>query len=142
MVNLDSTIWVQMVNFLLLIAILNVLLYKPILGIMEKRRKRLGDAEDEVRRLNKEVEDKVAEYEEKLRLAKVDALNRKSEILKEASDQAKAIIDAQRGKIPAIMAEFQERVAKEIGEARRILAEQSRKISAEIAEKVLGRSLS
>jgi len=140
-VNLDVTIWVQMVNFLVLIVILNVLLYKPILAAIENRKRRLQEADDEVKRLNKTVEDKVAEYEEKLRLAKVDAMNRKSEILKEAADQAKAIIDAQRAKIPAMMAEFQARVAKEIEEARKVLARQSEKISAEIAQKVLGRSI-
>lgn len=141
MISLDSTLFVQMFLFGLLIVILNFMLYKPLLAIIEKRKKRLEESDEEIKRLNLTVEQKAAEYEEKLRLAKQDALSQKNDILKEASDQAKAIIDERRGKIPAMLAQFQEQVAQEVGAARQILKNQSQKISAEIAEKVLGRSL-
>ena len=141
MISLDATMFIQMANFLLLMAILNLLLYKPILSIIEKRKKRLDDSEEEIRSLNRTVEQKAAEYEEKLRLAKQNALEEKNDILKEAADQAKEIIEARRSKIPALMAEFQDRVTQEVEGVRQVLKNQSRKISTEIAEKVLGRSL-
>ncbi len=141
MVDINLTLFVQMANFLLLIVILNYLLYKPILAILDKRKRRLDESEGEIKRLNETVEQKAAEYEEKLRLAKQDALGKKNEILKEAADSAKAIIDERRSKIPAMLAEFQGKVGQEVDAARRILKDQSQKISAEIAEKVLGRSL-
>jgi F-type H+-transporting ATPase subunit b len=122
-------------------AILNVLLYKPILSIIEKRKKILLDSDEEIKRLNATVEQKALEYEEKLRQAKQNAVGVKSDILKSAADQAKAIVDEKRSKIPAMMAEFQDRVSKEVESARQILKNQSQRISAEIAEKVLGRSL-
>lgn len=141
MVDINLTLFVQMANFLLLIVILNYLLYKPILAILDKRKRRLDESEGEIKRLNETVEQKAAEYEEKLRLAKQDALGKKNEILKEAADSAKAIIDERRSKIPAMLAEFQGKVGQEVDAARRILKDQSQRISAEIAEKVLGRSL-
>ncbi|MDQ5986067.1 MAG: ATP synthase subunit b [Syntrophus sp. SKADARSKE-3] len=141
MISLDSTIFIQIVNFLVLMAILNMLLYKPILSIIEKRKKILLDSDEEIKRLNATAEQKVLEYEEKLRQAKQNAVGVKSEILKDAADQAKAIVDEKRSKIPAMLAEFQGRVSKEVDAARQILKGQSQKISAEIAEKVLGRSL-
>ncbi|MEI6313546.1 MAG: ATP synthase F0 subunit B [Syntrophus sp. (in: bacteria)] len=141
MVDINLTLFVQMANFLVLIVILNYLLYKPILAILDKRKNRLDESEGEIKRLNVTVEQKAAEYEEKLRLAKQDALDKKGEILKEAADKAKAIIDERRSRIPAMLAEFQGRVGQEVDAARRILKDQSQKISAEIAEKVLGRSL-
>ncbi len=141
MVDINLTLFVQMANFLVLILILNYLLYKPILAVLDRRKMRLDESEGEIKRLNETVEKKAAEYEEKLRLAKQDALEKKGEILKEAADSAKAIIDERRSKIPAMLAEFQGKVGQEVDAARRILTDQSRKISAEIAEKVLGRSL-
>jgi F-type H+-transporting ATPase subunit b len=140
-VDINLTLFVQMANFLVLIVILNYLLYKPILAVLDRRKMRLDESEGEIKRLNETVEKKAAEYEEKLRLAKQDALDKKGEILKEAADSAKAIIDERRSKIPAMLAEFQGKVGQEVDAARRILTDQSRKISAEIAEKVLGRSL-
>ena len=141
MVSLDSTILIQMINFLLLIFILNLLLYKPILGIIDKRKKRIQDTEDEIKSLNQTVEERMAAYEEKVRLAKMDALNRKIDILKEGSEQAKSIIDAARSELPGMMDQFHEKMNKEVAEARRILTDQSRKISIELAEKLLGRSI-
>ena len=141
MVSLDSTILIQMINFLLLIFILNLLLYKPILGIMDKRKKQFQDTEDEIRGINLTIEERMAAYEEKVRLAKMDALNRKIDILKEGSDQAKSIIDAAKSEIPGMMEQFNETINKEVTEARRILADQSRKMSLDIAEKLLGRSI-
>jgi len=140
-VSLDSTILIQMINFLLLIFILNLLLYKPILGIMDKRKKQFQDTEDEIRGINLTIEERMAAYEEKVRLAKMDALNRKIDILKEGSDQAKSIIDAAKSEIPGMMEQFNETINKEVTEARRILADQSRKMSLDIAEKLLGRSI-
>ncbi|MFA5180772.1 MAG: ATP synthase F0 subunit B [Syntrophales bacterium] len=141
MVDINLTLFVQMANFLVLIVILNYLLYKPILAILDRRKMRLDESDGEIKRLNETVEKKAAEYEEKLRLAKQDALEKKGEILKEAADSAKAIIDERRSKIPAMLAEFQGKVGQEVEAARRILTDQSKKISSEIAEKVLGRSL-
>ena len=112
MVDINLTLFVQMANFLVLIAILNYLLYKPILAILDKRKSRLDESEGEIKRLNATVEQKAAEYEEKLRLAKQDALEKKNEILKEAADNAKAIIDERRSRIPAMLAEFQGKVGQ------------------------------
>jgi F-type H+-transporting ATPase subunit b len=140
-VSLDSTILIQMINFLVLIFILNLLLYKPILGIMDKRKKRFQDTEDEIKSINLTIEERMAAYEEKVRLAKMDALNQKNDILKEGSDQAKTIIDAARGEIPGMMEEFHGKMNREVTDARRILTDQSRKISVDIAEKLLGRSI-
>jgi F-type H+-transporting ATPase subunit b len=140
-VSLDYTILVQMVNFIILIFILNALLYKPILGIIGKRKQKMDESDSEIKRMNQTVEQKMAEYEEKVRLAKVDAMEQKNAIVKEGSDVAKGIIDAVRGEIPAMMEQFHAKMGKEVEEARVILHSQSRKISLDIAEKVLGRSI-
>jgi len=140
-VSLDYTILVQMVNFIILIFILNALLYKPILGIIGKRKQQMDESDSEIKRMNQTVEQKMAEYEEKVRLAKVDAMEQKNAIVKQGSDVAKGIIDAVRGEIPAMMEQFHAKMEKEVEEARAILRSQSQKISLDIAEKVLGRSI-
>jgi len=141
MISIDKTFFLQLFNFILLMIVLNYLLYRPLLNIIEKRKKILESSAEEVQRLNKTIEEKQLEYEEKLRLAKQQAMELKAQILKEANDEAKAMIDQVRAKIPAMMAEVQARVTKEMEVAREILRGQSRELSREIAEKVLGRSL-
>jgi F-type H+-transporting ATPase subunit b len=140
-VSIDYTVFLQIINFLLLIFILNVLLYKPIMGILEKRQKQFDDSQEEIRRLNQDVEKKMLEYEEKSRQAKLAALELKNQAMAEGTETAKAVINAVRGEIPKIVESFNEKLGKEVEEARKILTGQSQKISREIAEKVLGRSV-
>ena len=141
MISLDYTLGFQIINFLLLIFILNVLLYKPIMGIIEKREKRLGDADAEVRRLNGEIERKLAEYEEKARQARKEAAEQAKASIREGSEEAKKIIEDARGEITSLMDDFFSRMDGEIAEARKILSVRSRTISLEIVGKVLGRAV-
>ncbi|HRR40663.1 MAG TPA: ATP synthase F0 subunit B [Syntrophales bacterium] len=140
MVSIDYTLFIQIVNFLALIAILHVLLYKPILRIMQERENRLKASEEEVKSLYQTIERKTAEYEEKIRLAKMEAMNQRNEIQKQGALEAQRIIEAAREEISRMTEEFKEKLAKEMEEARKILAAQSRNISFEIAERVLGRT--
>jgi F-type H+-transporting ATPase subunit b len=140
-VSIDYTVILQIINFLLLIFILNLLLYKPIMGILEKRQKQFDDSQEEIRRLNQDVEKKMLEYEEKSRQAKLAAMELKNQAMAEGMEKAKALIDSVRGEIPKIVESFNEKLGKEVDEARKILTGQSQKISREIAEKVLGRGV-
>jgi F-type H+-transporting ATPase subunit b len=138
----DYTIFIQIVTFLALIFILNFLLYKPILTIIDRRKKQLEELENEIKLFNDSVDKRAAEYDEKLKLAKTNASEIKKEIIKEGADKAKSIVDAVRNEIPLMAQEFQEKMDKEIMAARQILEGQSKRLSLEIAEKVLGRSVS
>lgn len=141
MVSLDYTIIYQMVNFILLVFILNILLYKPILGIIDRRNAKLSGSEEEIKSLNQSVLDRMADYDETIKQAKLDAMTQKNELLKQGSEEAKNIIDAVKAELPHFLSQYQGRMDEEIAEARRILIDNSRKISLEIAEKVLGRSI-
>jgi F-type H+-transporting ATPase subunit b len=137
----DYTLFIQIIAFLALIFILNILLYKPILSIIDRRKKHIEELENEIILFNQSVDKKAAEYEEKLKLAKANAAELKKEIIKEGTDQAKVIVDAVRNEIPIMMQEFQQKLDKEVQAARETLDSQSRRLSLEIAEKVMGRSV-
>jgi F-type H+-transporting ATPase subunit b len=140
-ISLDYSLGIQIVNFLVLIFILNALLYKPILGMIDRRKKQFEASEAEIKRLQETVEQKMADYEEQLRQAKAAAVEQKNEIIRQGAEDAKSTISAVREEIPGMMGQFQTRVEGEIAEAKRILTDQSQKLSVEIAEKILGRSL-
>lgn len=141
MVSIDYSLGIQIINFVLLIFILNRLLYKPLLGMIDKRKQTFADSEAEVRRLGETIEQQSAAYEEQLLRAKAAAVEEKNEILRKGAEEARAITDAVRAEIPGQIEQFQVRMEQEIEAAKRILAGHSQRLSIEIAEKVLGRSL-
>jgi F-type H+-transporting ATPase subunit b len=137
----DYTMLIQMVIFLALVFVLNILLYKPILSIIDRRKKQLEESENEIRLFNESVEKRVAEYEEKLKQAKVKATEAKKEIIQEGANQAKNIVDVVRNEIPVMAREFQQKMDKEVEKAKLILDSHSQELSVQIAQKVLGRSV-
>ena len=141
MIQLDSSLFLQIVNFVLLIFILNFLLYKPMLSIIDKRKKRLLDADEEISRLNRTVEEKMAAYGERVRSVRSEYLGKNKELIKEGSDKAKAIIDETSGEISLMTEEFYGKMQREIQVAGEFLTDQSRALSMEIAEKALGRRI-
>ncbi len=141
MVSIDYSLGIQVVNFLILIFILNKLLYKPILAVLDQRKKQTDDSEAEIRTLQKSIDQKMSAYEEKLQLAKAEALAIKKNLIKQGDEEAKSLVDAARAEVPGMQEAFRLKTAGEIESARTILSDNSRKLSVEIAEKIVGRSL-
>jgi len=137
----DFTLFVQMAIFLALIFILNNLLFKPILSIIDRRKKQLNELENEIKLFKESVDKKAAEYDEKLTNAKAKGSDLKKEIVAEGAKQAKSIVDAVRNEIQLMAQEAQKKMDTEMQAARNILTGQSRQLSLEIAEKVLGRKV-
>jgi F-type H+-transporting ATPase subunit b len=137
----DYTLLIQMGLFLILIFVLNILLYKPIISIIERRKKQLEESENEIKIFNESVEKKIAEYEDKLKQAKIKGSELKKEIIQEGVNQAKNIVDVVRNEIPVIVREAQQKMDKEVEKAKLILDSHSKELSLEIAQKVLGRPL-
>jgi len=141
MVDINSTLFIQIINFLALIFILNQLLYKPILQIMDRRKGIFDSTEAEIKRLQDTIDQKMAEYETKIAQAKGEAMAQRGDIQKEGAEKGKEILDGARVEIQKMMDDFQIRMTQEVDGARTVLRSQSERISKEIAEKVLGRSV-
>ena len=141
MINLDHSLLIQIVNFLLLILILHFILYKPIIKIIEKRSALIAASGDEVNSLNKSVDEKIAAYEEKLRQARLEAAKQRDALKENGADRAKKIIDEARGEIAESIADLKAKMEKERDDARTILLEGTKGIAREISAKVLGRGV-
>jgi len=87
----DLTLFVQMATFIALIFILNYLLYKPILSIIDRRKKQMDELENEIKLFNDSVNKKAAEYDEKLNKAKTSASDLKKKLSAKAPLRPKAL---------------------------------------------------
>lgn len=141
MIDIDLAFVIQLINFLVLLAVLNVLLYKPIRKVFAERQGKIADARSRAEGVDQDVQAKMAEYEARLKEMKSGAADERSLLVKEAQAEEAAIIDAARKDASATLAAIKERVAKEAAAARTVLQEQAKLLSVDICEKVLGRSL-
>lgn len=140
MVDINYSVFIQMVNFLLLIFILNILLYKPILKILDRRKEIYDQSQEEVKNLQQTIEKKMADYEAKIQEAKIEAMKQRNEIVQEGAVIGKDIMDKAKTEVDQRIGEFQAKLEENLNQAREILRNQSQRISVEIVEKILGRS--
>ena len=141
MINLDLAFVFQLVNFLVLVLLLNVFLYKPIRKVLADRAEQIRGAKAKAVEVDKEVQEKMALYETRLREVKAKAGAERAAMVKEAQAEEAVLVEKARKEAAASLATIKNRVAKEAADAKELLKEQARSLSLEICEKVLGRSL-
>lgn len=141
MINLDISFVIQIVNFLLLMAVLNFALYRPVRKILADRKTEVDGARAKTIEVDREVQEKLAEYEARMREVKSRATDDRSALRKEAQTEEAAIIEKARTEAADSINSIKNRVAKEAADARTFLKEQAQSLSSDICEKVLGRSL-
>lgn len=141
MINLDLAFVFQLVNFLVLVLILNVFLYKPIRKVLADRAEQISGAKAKAAEVDRDVQEKIAIYEARLREVKAKAADERAGMIKQAQAEESAVVGKARSEAADTLTAIKNRVAKEAADAQVLLREQARSLSLEICEKVLGRSL-
>jgi F-type H+-transporting ATPase subunit b len=140
-ISLDISFFIQIINFLALLLLLNVFLYKPVRKALADRDAGINSARARAAEVDTDVQEKMALYEARLREAKAKANEERSLLRKEAMAEESDILGKARQEAAGSLAAIRNRVAGEATDAREFLREQTRTLSLEICEKVLGRSL-
>lgn len=141
MISLDWAFVFQLVNFGVLVLLLNVFLYKPIRKVLADRAEQISGAKAKAVEVDREVQEKMALYEARLREVKVKAGAERAAMVKEAQAEETQLVEKARKEAAESLSVIKNRVAKEATDARELLKEQARSLSLDICEKVLGRSL-
>lgn len=129
------------VTFLLLMAYLNAVVFRPILRLLEERERRTRGAVDEAKALEAKAAQALAAYEEKIAAGRDLGGADRALARKEALDREREILEAARAETARRVAQIEREVAAAAEGARAGLAGQARGFAAVIVEKVLGRSV-
>jgi len=141
MLNIDGTLILQIANFLVLLFILNLILFKPIRKIlsqrdeeMDSRRKTIEDYQGRAEKSEKDIEEGKVQARKEGYLAKETLKGQGLEEEKGILQEAGAAVEQ---KLDAAKKEIEEKVAA----ARAALEGQLAGFSQELAQKILGRSI-
>ncbi len=140
-ITLNKALFIQFVNFVLLIFILNALLYRPIRQAIKQREEKINQDREEANRLAKEAEIRLNEWNKGLEEAKKAGLEKQGELMKGAKDEERAIITKVREETEDFIKKMRAEMAKDMEAARETLKTQAEAFSLEIAEKILGRPI-
>ena len=136
----DISMVYQMINFLVLLFVLNLVLYKPIRNVLLERKAKIKGMQKGAK---KAAADLVAEenaYKDGLKQARSKGLEKKETFIDEASKEEKEIIDRINKKAQANFAQIKKQVADETEQVRKTLEGEVEVYAKAIGEKILGRA--
>ena len=141
MVSVDSSLLIQIVNFLFLIWALNVILYKPIRNILQKRKAFVSDLEEGIKTADGDAQEKEQAFSEGIRAARTDGVEQKKAMLEEAAKEEMAIVEKINSKAQADLAEVKAKIAEEADSVRESLQAELDTFAGAIGQKILGRAI-
>ena len=141
MITIDLTMFVQIVNMLLLIVVLNAVLYKPIRSILEERQKKIGGLDEGIDQFKKNTVLRLDEFAQKMKEARVRAKKEYEAAKNAALAQSTEKLAGIRKEVDAQKAGQLVEIEKEFATARAELQGQVSGFAGEMAGKVLGRAL-
>ncbi len=140
-IDLDSTVFLQLGVFVLTALILSRVLFKPYLAVRNARVAGIEGARDEARRMDEEAQAKMAEYDQAFNAARAKANLERAKLQAEAVTREREMVDATRKKTAQALDAARARIAQDAEAARAELQPRTREIAREIATKILGREV-
>ena len=136
-----SVVWV--IFFVLLLTfVLNRLLFKPLLRVMEERQRAVTSARDLAERSAHEARRATAEFDRKTGEARAELYKQMDEMRRTALEERAAIMNQTRAEAESEIAAASATLQAEADEARRRLSVDAETLGAAVAERILGRKAS
>ncbi|MFH1035179.1 MAG: ATP synthase F0 subunit B [Pseudomonadota bacterium] len=143
MVSIDIT-WslaFQIANFVVLIFLLNVVLYKPIRGILAERKAKIAQMNGEINASVEGAAAKAQQLEADRAEARKAGASAREEIKAEARGAERELINAATAEMEQTVSKLRAQISQEIGQARDQLKGEVQAFGVELAQKILGRSI-
>ncbi|MFP4474433.1 MAG: ATP synthase F0 subunit B [Desulfatibacillaceae bacterium] len=141
MVSVDQSVFIQIVNFIFIIWALNVLLYRPIRGMLKKRAETVEGLNQEIGGYKAEAQSKEEALEAGMARAKAEGMKKKDALTEEAEQEQKQIIGEINEKAQKELEELRKGIAGNMAKAREELSKEVDDYARMIGEKILGRAV-
>lgn len=141
MLKIDVTLLVQMANFLVLLVVLNIILYRPLRKIMDQRREKVSGLEHEIDGLLKNANQKLEDFKAKLNEANVRGVKEKETLKNAGLVEDKQVTAAARSEAEEHKSQAMSQIEQDVTKAREELKGQVPGFASGIAGKILGRAI-
>jgi F-type H+-transporting ATPase subunit b len=141
MIDINSSVFIQIINFIVLIIILNVVLYKPIRRILTQRKETVDGLESDIDKLADDAKEKDAAFSDGLKDARSKGMKEKEALVEAASSEEKEIVSKINQKAAEDLAKVKEQISKETDDVKATLLAEVDKFAEDISQKILGRAV-
>jgi F-type H+-transporting ATPase subunit b len=140
-VDFDSTLFVQLVLFVVLLLVLKPLLFDPMMKLFAAREERIEGTRTEATKVDKKSAKALAEYESILAQARDAGAKERDALRAQGLKKEAELVGTVRAETLATIEQGRAAIAQEAAAARRQLAGDAAALGREIASRVLGREV-
>jgi F-type H+-transporting ATPase subunit b len=141
MIDINSSLLIQVGLFIFLMLVLNQIFFKPFLRFLEERQEKIQGDERKAIKLQEEAEQYRLRFEEGLHKGQIQALDEKGRIQEAGAHEGKLMVDTVQQEVAGEIPKIKAQIAQESQQALAELERQQGAMAKEIVEKILGRSL-
>lgn len=141
MLNIDHTLFIQIANFLVILFLLNIILYKPIRKILGHRQEEISGSEERIADLLDRSSQSAEELERRMASVRKDGFKEKEDCRNEGRDEEAKMVQNAINSTGEKITTAKEDIERTVAALRQSLDKEVSLFSQEMAEKVLGRSI-
>jgi len=141
MLQVDQSLLIQIVNFLVLVILLNIFLYRPIRRIIAQRGEEVGSLESAIQEYQGKAEENEKGIQEQMVEARKEGFQVKESLKTEGLEQEKGILQKSGSAVEEKISAARSKIEGELKDVRKTLDDQVAVFSKDLAEKILGRSV-
>jgi F-type H+-transporting ATPase subunit b len=141
LIEVNWTLGVQLISFLLLLAVLSKLLYRPLLGALEGRSAAIAQQLAEAQAARETAQRELGAMEARIRAAHADAQALRERALREAGELRERLSADARQEAARLVEAAQAQVGQEVRRARAELRTEVGVLATQIAERLIRKSL-
>lgn len=141
-IDLDGTFFLQLGIFLAIFAMLNVLVFRPMLALMDARDTATDGAKASARELETEAAEKLHAFETEMTAAKAELAVERERLRKDGQALERELLTTARAEADATLADAAAVIARESARVRDEMKATVPALAGQIAEKLFGRKAS
>ncbi len=141
MVDINSSLLIQLINFIVLLLALNFILFRPVLAIMRERQQTIGGAFSDAKTAQDKVNSLLEQYNASLADAKQKATVAYNSLYQQGLDAQRDMISAERTKASELLDKARAEVASASSAAKADLKKEAERLAQDISAKLLGRAV-
>ena len=140
-INLNRTLLVQMVNFLILIVLLQRFLYKPLTQFLATRADGIKRSLEEAKAAREAAAKAQQEYEARIAATRREAAALRESAVREVEEERQRLLKVSRDEAARLLTEAKTQIEQEVKRAKAELRAEVVGLSLGVAERLIGRSL-
>ena len=139
MISINTTLIIQVINFLILVFILNRLLFRPILKLIKDRTQFFQSTKEEINQLEKEAQELKDKYQSIQNDTRREAARERDQMKSMSAREIEEFLNASRNEASKIKTEAEKKAEMELSQAKSSVSGEAGMLADFIVQVVIGR---